>query len=152
MVPHQAGDELEFSARLIHGYSLCPHLVVYIEYDSWSAPYAQFSLYPSLYWMRRKSRAQEKTVAAVRTEKEQGRLELRKVGPTHKAHTRTPFRLDSCRWLQATGAGQVAQEEKWGGSRPSDPQLLTCWFLPHVIPLSYQRAGPAGLTSWVPKL
>lgn len=78
---------------------------------------------------------------------------VKKSGPNaREAHTRTPFRLDSCRWLQATGAGQVAQEEKWGGSRPSDPQLLTCWFLPHVIPLSYQRAGPAGLTSWVPKL
>lgn len=40
---------------------------------------------------------------------------VRKSGPNAcGAHTRTPFRLDSCRWLEATGAGQVGSGEKMG--------------------------------------
>lgn len=40
---------------------------------------------------------------------------VKKSGPNAcGAHMRTPSRLDSCRWLEATGAGQVGSGGKMG--------------------------------------
>lgn len=88
MVPHHAGDEFEFSAPLIHGYFLCSHLEFTLSKTDGLYPMPSSVSIPACTGWEENAGHKKNTVAAVRTEKEQERTELGKVGPTHVGHTR----------------------------------------------------------------